>query len=68
MSLEKLVSNNVVIASKFKDKVQFVEDDEINSVLGLKFSNDSDVFFFSCCGLDLDSSLELACTKRTVLV
>lgn len=65
MSLEKLVSNSVVIASKFKDKIHFVEEDEINSVLGLKWSNDSDVF--SYCGLDLDNSLELACTKRTVL-
>ena len=39
MSLKKLVSNSMVIAAKFKDKVHFVED-ESNSVLGLKWSND----------------------------
>lgn len=65
MSLEKLVSNSLVIASKCNDKVHCVQDDEVNSVLGLKWSKDSDVF--SYCGLDLDFPLELACTKRTVL-
>lgn len=57
MSLEKLVSNSVVIASRFNDKVHHVQDDEFNSILGLKWSKDSDVFTY--CGLDLDFPLEL---------
>lgn len=65
MSLEKLSSNSVVIASKFSDKIQILRDDETNTVLGLKWSNHSDTL--SYCGLDLDSSFEVAYTKRTVL-
>ena len=53
-----------MIASKFKDKIHYVHD-ETNSVLGLKWYNDSDNFAY--CSLDLNSTFELACTKRTVL-
>ncbi|XP_068246461.1 uncharacterized protein [Palaemon carinicauda] len=42
MSLEKVSPNSVVIASKFKDKMQILSDDEINMVLGLKWSNYDD--------------------------
>ena len=35
MSLEKLSSNSVMVASKFSDKIQILRDDEANTVLGL---------------------------------
>ncbi|XP_068202710.1 uncharacterized protein [Palaemon carinicauda] len=65
MSLEKVSSNSVVIASKFKDKMQILSDDEINMVLGLKWSNYDDKF--SYFGLHLGPDFEISYTKRTVL-
>ena len=50
MSLEKLVSNSMMIASKFKDKMTFVGEG-VNSVLGLKWSNVYDTFSYSDFGL-----------------
>lgn len=44
MSLEKVVTNSMMVVSRFKDKINFINDDGINSVLGLKWSKDSDVF------------------------
>ena len=65
MSLEKLSSNSVMVASKFSDKMQILRDDEANSVLGLKWSSHTDTF--SYCGLNHDSEFEVSYTKRTVL-
>ena len=65
MSLEKLSSNSVMIVSKFSDKMQILRDDEANTVLGLKWYNQTDTF--SYCGLNHDSNFKVSYTKRTVL-
>lgn len=53
--------------STLEDKICFINDDEINTVLGLKWSNENGAFSYS--ELELGSGYKLACTctKRTVL-
>ena len=46
MDLTKLVSNSFLITSKLHDKVLFINSDEPNSVLGLKWCNSQDSFNF----------------------
>ena len=62
MSLEKVSSNSIMIASKFKDRMQIIRDDETNTVLGLKWCNNTDTF--SYCGFHLDCNVEVSYTKK----
>ena len=67
MSLEKLVSNCLLISSKFNDKIYFKGDgvNETNSISSFKWCNIGDTFPYDC--LDLDPNIELVCTKTVFL-
>ncbi|XP_068229312.1 LOW QUALITY PROTEIN: uncharacterized protein [Palaemon carinicauda] len=65
MDLTKLVSNSLLITSQLCDKVPFINSDEPNTVLGLKWCNSLDSFSFD--GINSDSFVEVVCTKRSIL-
>ena len=65
MDLTKLVSNSFLITAKFHEKVYFVNSDEPNTVLGLKWCNSRDSFNFDV--INPDSSVKVVSTKRSIL-
>ncbi|XP_068232198.1 uncharacterized protein [Palaemon carinicauda] len=66
MDLTKLVSNSLLITSQLCDnKVPFINSDEPNTVLGLKWCNSLDSFSFD--GINSDSFVEVVSTKRSIL-
>ncbi|XP_068250435.1 uncharacterized protein [Palaemon carinicauda] len=65
MDLTKLVSNSLLITSQLCDKVPFINSDEPNTVLGLKWCNSLDSFSFD--GINSDSFVEVVSTKRRTL-
>ncbi|XP_068247720.1 uncharacterized protein [Palaemon carinicauda] len=65
MDLTKLVSNSLLITSQLCDKVPFLNSDEPNTVLGLKWCNSLDSFSFD--GINSDSFVEVISTKRSIL-
>ncbi|XP_068200652.1 uncharacterized protein [Palaemon carinicauda] len=65
MDLTKLVSNSLLINSQLYDKVPFINFDEPNTVLGLKWCNSQDSFFFD--GINSNSSVGVVSTKRSIL-
>lgn len=64
MDLTKLVSNSLLITSKSHDQY-FISGDEPNTVLGLKWCNSQDTFSF--VGINPNTSVEVASTKRSIL-
>ncbi|XP_068240256.1 uncharacterized protein [Palaemon carinicauda] len=65
MDLTKLVSNSLLITSQLCDKLPFINSDEPNTVLGLKWCNSLDSFSFD--GINSDSFVEVVSTKRSIL-
>ncbi|XP_068215832.1 uncharacterized protein [Palaemon carinicauda] len=65
IDLTKLVSNSLLITSQLCDKEPFINSDEPNTVLGLKWCNSLDSFSFD--GINSDSFVEVVFTKRSIL-
>ncbi|XP_068212674.1 uncharacterized protein [Palaemon carinicauda] len=65
MDLTKFVSNSLLITSQLCDKVPFINSDEPNTVLVLKWCNSQDSF--SSDGINSNSFVEVVSTKRSIL-